>query len=173
MTTATSTTPTTAPEVREVTVPSALALEIEMSVGTGPGEIAAAMGSAFATLMLAVHSHGLVVAGPPRAIYQSWDGAGTRISAAMPIVNAPSDLLEPAVMIAAIPEQQALRFTHHGSYQTIKDTHARIDAWLRERGAIKTDADWARYTPVWEEYVSDPTTTPEQELMTYIYLPLP
>lgn len=172
-TTATSTTAPAALEAREVAVPSALVVELEMQAGTAPGEIAGAMGNGFATLMRVVHAHSLVIAGAPRAIYQSWKGASTRFSVAMPIVNAIPALLEQDVTMACMPEQQALRFTHRGSYQTIKDTYARIDAWLRERGAIKSDADWARYTPMWEEYVSDPTTTPEQELMTYIYLPLP
>ncbi len=54
----------------------------------------------------------------------------------------------------------------------MRETYAEIDAWLRARGAIKAEADWAKYTPMWEEYIGDSTTTPEQELMTYIYLPL-
>jgi hypothetical protein len=172
-TTATNTTTPAALDVREVSVPSALVIELEMQSGTAPGEIAGAMGNGFATLMRFVHAHKLVITGAPRAIYQSWSGAGTRFSVAMPIVDAIPDILEQGVTIACIPEQRALRFTHHGSYQAIKDTYARIDTWLRKRGAIKTDADWARYAPLWEEYVSDPNTTPEEELMTYIYLPLP
>jgi len=158
--------------MREVSVPSALALEIEMTVGTGRGEVAAAMGRAFGTLMRAVHSRGLVIAGPPRATYQLWDGAGTHFRAEVPIVNAPKNFVESDVKIAKLPEQRAMRFTHHGSYQTIRDTYMQIDAWLRERGMIKADADWSRFSPMWEEYVSDPNTTPERDLVTYIYLPL-
>lgn len=171
-TTGTSTTAPTALEMREVSVPSALALEIEMSVGTGPGEIAAAMGRAFATLMRVVHSQGLMLAGPPRATYQSWGDAETHFGAEVPIVSAPKNLVEADVKVAQLPEQRAMRFTHHGSYQTIRNTYMRIDAWLREQGKIKTDADWSHFAPMWEEYVSDPATTPEQELVTYIYLPL-
>jgi len=160
-------------EVREVTLPPALALELEMSIGTSPAEISAAMGQAFATLMGVVASNSLTVAGPPRTIYQSWTATNTHCIAAIPIVDAPGRVLDNAdVRGVSIPEQQALRFTHHGSYASARETYAQIDAWLRERGAIKTDADWSRYSPMWEEYVGDPTTTPEQELMTYIYLTL-
>jgi len=37
---------------------------------------------------------------------------------------------------------------------------------------MQSEADWARYTPMWEEYRNDPETTPEAELLTYIYLPV-
>jgi len=167
------TTMTTALEVREVVVPATLALELELSVGTAPEEISTAMGQSFSTLMGVVGSNSLTVAGPPRTIYQSWTASRTHCIAAIPIVNAPDRILgNTAVKIVSIPEQQALRFTHHGSYASARDTYVQIDAWLRERGAIKSDADWSRYSPMWEEYVGDPTTTPDQELMTYIYLTL-
>jgi effector-binding domain-containing protein len=160
-------------EVREVAVPPALALELEMSVGTSSADVSAAMGQAFDTLMGVVGSNSLTVAGPPRTIYPSWNPASTHCIAVIPIMNPPDRSLNYAdVKIVSSPERQALRFTHHGSYASARDTYVQIDTWLRERGAIETEADWSRYSPMWEEYVGDPTTTPEQELMTYIYLPL-
>ena len=54
----------------------------------------------------------------------------------------------------------------------MRDTYDIIEAWLRARGAIKTTADRARYAPMWEEYLNDPATTPESELITRIYLTL-
>jgi effector-binding domain-containing protein len=168
----TATGTTTSFDVREVSVPAVLALEFDMSAGNGPGEIGAAMGKAFSTLMNTVQQENLVIIGPPRAIYRTWDATGTQFTAAIPIVDAPAGFLKRDVKVVAIPEQQALRFVHHGSYQTISQTYARIHAWLRERGAITSDADWARYSPMWEEYIGDPTTTPEEKLMTHIYLSL-
>jgi hypothetical protein len=37
---------------------------------------------------------------------------------------------------------------------------------------MQTEDDWLRYMPMWEEYVTDPDTTPAESLVTYIYLPL-
>lgn len=171
--TTTSATTSTALDVREMTLPPALVLELEVSAGPGPGAITAAMGKAFSTLMNVIQGHNLVAAGSPRAIYQSWDGSGTRFTAAIPILNAPTEVLEQeGVKVASIPEQQALRIIHRGSYQTLRDTYTQIEAWLRGKGAIRTQADWARYCPMWEEYVGDPATTPEPELVTRIFLPL-
>jgi len=38
---------------------------------------------------------------------------------------------------------------------------------------VLAPSDWARYSPMWDEYMSDPATTPESELLTRIYLTLP
>ena len=43
----------------------------------------------------------------------------------------------------------------------------------KAKGPLQCEADWARYMPMWEEYLNDPQTTPEAELLTYIYLPVP
>jgi effector-binding domain-containing protein len=95
-------------------------------------------------------------------------------AAAIPVADIPSKALDtPAVALRALPESCALRFVHNGPYREIRGTYERIEAWLRERGGIKTASDWAHYSPMWEEYLNDPTTTPESELVTRIYLTLP
>jgi effector-binding domain-containing protein len=37
---------------------------------------------------------------------------------------------------------------------------------------MNSEADWTRYMPMWEEYLNDPHTTSEAELVTHIYLPV-
>ena len=160
-------------DVREVALDPGLVVQLEGSAGNGPGEMAAAMGKAFPALQAIVQRLGLKVVGPPRTIYTSWDAQGTKFALAMPIEWAPATAIaEPGVSVVALPEASALRFPHRGAYSMIADTYARIDAWLRARNAIRTPADWSRYMPMWEEYVTDPATTPASDLLTYIYLPL-
>ena len=36
---------------------------------------------------------------------------------------------------------------------------------------MRSEADWAKYMPMWEEYMNDPERTPAAELLTHIYLP--
>jgi effector-binding domain-containing protein len=43
---------------------------------------------------------------------------------------------------------------------------------MQTQGLLKTEADWARFMPMWEEYLNDPETVPEAELVTYIYVPI-
>jgi AraC family transcriptional regulator len=125
------------------------------------------------TLHNAVRSGRLVQVGPPRAIYTTWGPSDIRFTVAIPIDHAPQGGTgSQGVTIATLPECTALRFVHRGAYRDLRQTYDRIDEWLRERGGITEPSDWARYAPMWEEYLNDPAQTPESELLTRIYLTL-
>ena len=159
-------------ESMEVEVAPALAVQLAVTCPTDHAAIAAAMMTSFATLGEFRARNKLEPAGPPRAIYTNW-GTTTSFTLAFPIVAAPP-LTESArdIVIGTLAGGRALRFPHRGTYDTIRTTYGRIDEWLRERGVIKTDADWARYSGMWEEYVGEPGKVPDSELTTNIYLPL-
>jgi effector-binding domain-containing protein len=163
---------TTRLESMEVEVAPALAVQLSVTCATDHTAIASAMQSSFATLGQYMARTKLAPAGPPRAIYANW-GATTSFTLAFPIVAAPAVTESaPDVVIGTLAGGRALRFVHRGPYDSIRTTYGQIDAWLRERGAIRTDADWARYSGMWEEYVGEPGTMPDTELTTNIYLPL-
>ncbi len=136
-------------------------------------EIPAATASAFATLGAFMHAQALVPAGPPRAIYTGYSANETTFDVAMPIAARPVGTPSPtgAVKIDQLPAGPAWRFLHTGPYRTLWETYGRITEWLRSRQLLVTEADWAKFMPMWEEYLNDPQTTPEAELRTYIYLP--
>ena len=162
---------TTQLETMEVEVPPAVA--VQLPVTCAPDAIAAEMPKAFATLGAFIARHGLVCEGPPRAIYTSW-GATASFTLAFPIAAPPSTPdHQDKVVIGPLAGGRALRIVHHGPYNTIRETYGQIDAWLRERGAIRTEADWSRYRGMWEEYVNEPGQVPDEDLKTNIYLPLP
>ena len=159
-------------ESMEVEVAPTLAVQLAVTCATDHAAIAATMKSSFATLGEFMARNKLAPAGPPRAIYSNW-GTTTFFILAFPIA-APPPITESArdVVIGTLAGGRALRFVHRGPYDTIRTTYGQIDAWLRERGAIKTDADWARYSGMWEEYLGEPGTMPDSKLSTNIYLPL-
>lgn len=159
-------------ENMEVIVPPTLVVQVE-GVTCSPTEIESAMSTAFKKLYTTLWAEHLVQAGPPRAIYTSWGPSEVRFTLAIPIERAPGEPIESGVTVTTLPERTALRFIHRGPYRDIRSTYERIETWLRERGGIKTAADWARYAPMWEEYMNDPAQTPESELLTRIYLTLP
>ena len=72
-----------------------------------------------------------------------------------------------------LPGGPTLRFTHVGPYERLAATYGEITAWLIDRGHMSTAAEWIRFSPMWEEYIDDPDTTPPDRLRTYIYLPRP
>jgi len=65
-----------------------------------------------------------------------------------------------------------LRFTHHGPYAELMKTYGRVTEFIKAKGSMQSEADWARYIPMWEEYMNDPETTPEADLVTPICLPM-
>lgn len=167
------TTETTKLESMEVEVPATLITQCEGNCTADPAAIATAVGDAFGKVQGFMAQHGIQSSGRPRLTYTEWSPTLVRFSAAVPIAEVPPHVLDtPEVAIKSMPETRALRFVHHGPYSDLRATYGKIEAWLRERGGIKTAADWARYAPMWEEYANDPGTTPESDLVTRIYLTL-
>jgi effector-binding domain-containing protein len=157
----------------EVMVLPTTAILVEAVSGPAPQQIHAAMAAAFEKLMHALRSCPAQPAAPPRAIYTAYTPEETRFTLAYPIVRAPG---EPpcgeGVSVGTLPSGRTLRFTHHGPYLRLAETYEAITEWLKSHDRMQTEDDWLRYMPMWEEYVTDPDTTPAESLVTYIYLPL-
>ncbi|MEN6337639.1 MAG: GyrI-like domain-containing protein [Phycisphaerales bacterium] len=159
-------------EFAEVDVPRVLAAQMPGAVGPDPDAIAGAMRTAFHELMAFVRQLKLSPSGPPRVIYMAHGPQGVRFTVAMPIAAPPATtrMIGPG-FVKAIPASKAMRFTHHGPYTELAKTYGLITEFLKAKGLIKTDAEWSKYMPMWEEYLNDPQTTPPEKLLTHIYLP--
>lgn len=156
----------------ETEIPAETVAQIE-GISASPAELGAAIGKAFGTLYAAMGQAGVAPVGAPRAIYTAWSPDEVRFTVAMPIAGPPGSQRDlDGFTIAQLPARPALRFTHRGPYRDIRSTYDQIEAWLRERGGITRPEDWARYSPMWEEYLNDPATTPESELLTHVFLSL-
>lgn len=161
-------------EFTETEVTPILAAQIAGECGMNPSEIKPAISKAFDTLCGFMQSHGLEAAGPPRTIYTSYSPTGMKFIVAAPVVEAPAEPVQSDEgTVGTIEGCKALRFTHRGSYEGLMATYGRITAFLKARDLMQSEADWARFMPMWEEYLNDPHTTPEDDLLTYIYLPAP
>jgi effector-binding domain-containing protein len=160
-------------ESMEVLVPATLVAEYHGSSAAESSAISAAVGAALRTVQTFLLVNRIPAAGPPRVVYNEWSPAGVKFTAGLPIAAVPRNVSDSAdVSIRTTAECTALRFVHRGPYSDVRHTYDRIEAWLRARGGIKTADDWARYSPMWEEYLNDPATTPESDLVTRIYLTL-
>jgi len=158
-------------EFAEVQVAPALSVQLSVESAPDPASIAPAMHQAFESVMSFVTRHGLALNGQPRTIYTKY-GAGTlSFLVALPVAATPSVPDEPPIRVDTLPGARAYRFTHHGPYQNLPLTYRQITAFLMEKGLLKSEADWARYMPMWEEYLNDPEKTPAAELRAFIYLP--
>ena len=160
-------------ESMEVMVPATLVAECHAASAAESSAISAAVAAAFLKIRAFLNTNGVSAAGAPRVVYTEWSAGGVKFSAAIPVAAVPPNVKDSAdVSIEPTTESTALRFVHRGPYREVRNTYELIEAWLRARGGIKTAADWARYSPMWEEYLNDPATTPESELITRIYLTL-
>ena len=159
-------------EFMEVEVASILAAQIVGKSSPDPSDIAQAMSAAFDALMAFVETGQLIPAGPPRSIYTSYDPDGVRFVVAVPVVQPGGELkTEGPGSVEPIAGGSAMRFTHRGPYNGLMKTYGRITEFLKAQGFMQSEADWLKYMPMWEEYLNDPHTTPEADLLTYIYLP--
>lgn len=165
-------TPTMALESMEVEVNPTLAATLETTCASRPEAIARATSQAMDAVCGFIARHALVAAGPPRTIYTKYGKDSVTLTVAMPLSEPASASTDGDIKVETLPGAHALRFVHRGPYERLSETYGHIDRWLRDRGGIKTDADWAAYSPMWEEYLNDPSTTPPDELETRIYLTL-
>jgi len=67
--------------------------------------------------------------------------------------------------VASTAGGKALEVVHRGAYAGLADTRERLEAWM------KLHKVEAQGNP-WEEYVSDPAVTPEEQLVTKLFVPL-
>lgn len=158
-------------EPTELDVPPARAAQHASETTSEPDAISAEMSRAFQRLMEYVERHDLQIVGPPRSIYTGYEPTTVRFITALPIHGGEDLPDEDLVTVGALPSGPVLRFTHVGPYDTLAGTYNAITAWMIEQGRMESEADWARYSPMWEEYVTDPETTPSDKLVTYIFLP--
>lgn len=158
-----------ASEPAKVAVPATRAIMLDRSCAEDG--IPAAMEAGFGTLMQIAQKHRIRFAGAPRAIYRAYGPEGVQFTLAVPVAGrVGSDLGE--ARIGTLPEAKTLRFMHTGPYDGLMKTYGAITSWMVDHKYMKAESDWDRYMPMWEEYLNDPTTTPPDELITYIHLPL-
>jgi len=158
-------------EPAEVEVPPVFAVQLSDRCSPAPEAIKDAMDRAFGALMDFIQQHTLVMAGQPRAIYTSYGPEGMDFTVSIPVAAPAVPPEGGSVTIAEVPGGKALRFIHRGAYHELRTTYNRITQYMLAQGLMKSEADWARYMPMWEEYLNDPDQTTETDLLTHIYLP--
>ena len=129
--------------------------------------ISAALGDAYFRVLGFVDRHDLRETGAPISISRTYDGAELRFDAAVPIrgVKADTPLEDGQVRIGKTYGGPVIRVKHSGPYLELSRTHAKIAAYLAAAG-LRRNGD------AWEAYVSDPTHTSGDDLLTYVYYPV-
>ena len=113
----------------------------------------------------ALQKQGIKAAGPPLTIYTATDDTGFEYQAGVPVSEEPKGPLEGALAVGKSPEGKALKFIHRGSYDAMDSTYEAITNHLDEKRLEARDL-------FVEHYVTDPLTTPEDNLVIEVYVPI-
>jgi effector-binding domain-containing protein len=128
--------------------------------------------SAFETLIDAfkqVHTYldrqGIKASGPSMTIYTSTDDTGFSFQAAVPVAEEPRNPPRGDLAVGKSPAGRALKFVHRGSYDSMDSTYEAITNHLDEKRLEAKDL-------FIEEYATDPVTTPEDQLVINVIVPI-
>jgi effector-binding domain-containing protein len=131
-----------------------------------PEEIQAVMGEAFGAIVSFIGRTGIAPVGPPLAVYRDWNNGTMQVDVGFPV--AATDAAEATGLVKAgtTPSGKALKAIHKGPYITLRQTYGDLETHIRKIGMTMPKV-------AWEVYVSDPDRTPEKDLLTEIYMPVP
>ena len=120
---------------------------------------------AFKNVYGALQKQGIKAAGPAMTIYTATDDTGFEFQAGVPVADAPKEPLPEGLAVGKSPEGRALKFIHRGSYDAMDSTYEAITNHLDEKRLEARDL-------FVEHYVTDPLTTPEDNLVIEVYVPV-
>jgi effector-binding domain-containing protein len=135
-----------------------------LSSGTDAASSSAVLGSAYGEIVALAQANNVKLAGPPYTVIRGHDGDQWQYDAGIPVDRndvPPTGRLRAAQTFAG----KVADFRHVGSYDTLARTHAKAEAWLATRGLTAGE-------PRMEIYVSDPTTTPVEQVVTLVRIPV-
>jgi len=120
---------------------------------------------AFKSVYGAMEKLGVKRIGPPMTIYTATDDTGFQFQAAVPVAQAPAAPSGGGIKVGKSPAGAALKFVHRGSYDAMDTTYDAITNYLDAKGLEAQDL-------FVERYLKDPVTTPEDDLVIEVYVPL-
>ena len=115
------------------------------------------------TLKAYINKEGLKVDGQPMTIFTSTDDTGFQFQAAIPVAEPPKNPPKGEIGVGTSPQGHALKFVHRGSYDGLDNTYEAITNFLDEKRLEARDV-------FIEQYVTDPLTTNEENLVVNVFV---
>ena len=134
---------------------------LKVSIDGGDG-LSERMARAYHDIAAYMAEQGIERSGGPISLHRQTGDGADRYEAAIPAPPAPG-LGNDVVAWGQTPAGPVAKAVHRGGYAGIDATYRKLAAWMAanglERGAVS-----------WEQYLSDPATTPASERVTHIYV---
>ena len=151
-------------EIERVNVQAQNILSITTVTSQDPADIALAMAAAYEEIGQFLNQAGITTSGQPMAITRAWKDGGYEFDAAIPVDFIPPDL-PGDIQSGLSPAGPALKAVHHGSYDQMMPTYAKLAAYMSAHGLEQGKVSW-------EHYISDPGTTARADMITHVYIML-
>ncbi len=128
--------------------------------------ISTAYAVAYSKVLAYLQKNKLQKTGAPVGISRKWDEKEKiyEYDAGIPVATAPTGN-DGEVKIQSTYAGKALKVVYKGSYKDMGPTYDALFAYAAVNG-------YSQNGNLWEEYLSDPATTPEAEWVTHIYFPI-
>lgn len=110
-----------------------------------------------------VDKAGLKVDGLPMTIFLGTDDRGFDYEAAVPLAAAPKEAPQGEIAAGQSPDGRALEFVHRGSYEALDDTYEAITNYLDDKRIESKNV-------LIEQYVTDPVTADEKNLVVNVFV---
>jgi effector-binding domain-containing protein len=151
-------------DIQEVDVPAQTILLVSSSSGKSDDAIAAARRAAYGEISRFMNARGLEYEGQPLSISYSSNPNSYEFDAAIPISDssiAPSGNIK----IGHTPSGKAVKAIHQGPHSSLDATYEMITAYVAVQRLNHSGVSW-------EHYISDPGSTPANQLITHVYFML-
>lgn len=132
-----------------------------------PDTIGPALAKAYEKLMAVVQAQELNMAGAPLAVNELYDPETDvyNFQAAFPLESTEGLDLGEGIEIGQTYAGRVIQATHKGSYKNLPKTYEIIEEYMNQNGFIKNGNSW-------EQYITDPTTVAQKDIVTMIYWPI-
>jgi len=151
-------------EIEQVDVEAQSILYVTSSSSQDPADIAMAMAAAYEEISGFMQQAGISISGQPMAITRAWEEGSYEFDAAIPVEFIPTQL-SGNIKSGLSPAGPAVRAVHHGAYDQMMPTYAKLAAYISAHGLRQG-------TVSWEHYISDPGRTESSDMITYVYIML-
>ncbi len=156
--------------VMDITVDQRVAAPILFVHGQAEADAASigrALDDAYGTIAGVMQKMGLKQAGAPLAFARSWGEAGFIFDAGIPYSGdiTEAQLEKSPVQRGATPPGRVVQAVHVGPYAGISGSYRKVMAFMGAHGFEPAGDPW-------ESYVSDPTVTSQDDLITIISYPV-
>ncbi|WP_422023137.1 GyrI-like domain-containing protein [Roseibium sp.] len=153
------------PDFKTMNVEETPYLFQEATCSMDPADIGTTMGQTFQSVWAFMQKNGIETSGKVLAVYYTYNPETMTFRAGFSVSPDAENKAEAPIQFDRTPAGKVVYFQHKGSYSTLRDSYGDMMSWMEKEGLTMG-------APAWEVYLNDPATTPEDALLTDVYVSL-